>query len=125
MENIKAIYQNLTTLPFFKETYRNSNNEFFFRTGAQYKDETDMIFCLTSRNNSITLTDKGRTRAYLDKIYDLEADDVIEIILKIEKYYKLYFDELKINSIGDFTNGFLRMLYGISFMDSIQLFYYK
>ena len=126
-KSIKDIYQRLTTSLFVKTEELAENSEIKISTGCVYSDQTELILYLKKVEGAYFLTDNGRTRTRLEKTFELKSNDVIKSIKDITEYYSISRENkqlsLKIDTLGDYTDGFLRMVYCIGFLDSMEIFY--
>ena len=122
-----AIYRRLMTLPFFTTVELTENGEIAISTGCKYGDDTKLILYLIQGDNTLVLTDQGRTRDYMDKVFDLKEKDVIEKIQAVSDYYGISTKNkqlsLEIRSLDDYTEGIFRMIYCIGFLNTMQIFF--
>ena len=132
MWDMKTLYQRLTksSEPFDKAELTSYEyiDEIAIPTGCVYGDQTDIILYITQRNGALILTDNGRTRAYMDKVFELQENDVIKNIMAAANYYGISTKDkqlsLTIESMdSEFKENFLRMVYCIGFLDIMKVFY--
>ena len=125
---MESLYRRLKESPgLFKNIELTENNEIAITTGCLYFDKTDIILYINENDYVFTLTDKGRTRTYMDKIFELKENDVIKNIVSTAKYYGISTKNQKLSlesvSISAFHKDYLRMLYCIGFLDTMRIFY--
>jgi len=104
------------------------------KTGCVYddKDKTDIILYIHKIKDGFFITDGGRTSGYLDEFFELSESDVIKNINAITKYYGVvevregitrFILTLPIKPDENLEKGFLKMLYCISFLSNMKIFY--
>ncbi|MDR0437975.1 MAG: hypothetical protein LBH22_06710 [Bacteroidales bacterium] len=126
---MKSIYRRLTeTSDLFEKIELTDENEIAITTGCAYDDQTELILYLAQRDDSLILTDNGRTRTFMDKIYELTSPDVIKNILSVTSYYGISTQNkqlsLKIEDVDEnFCECYLKMMFCIGFLDSMNIFY--
>ena len=126
---MKSIYLQLTKASdLFKKIELTDENEIAITTGCTYNDQTELILYLVQRDDSLILTDNGRTRTFMDKIFELTAPDVIKNILAVSNYYGISTQNkqlsLKIEDMEEsFTEGFLKMVFCIGILNTMKVFY--
>ena len=122
---MEAIYKYLTDSPIFKTVEIIGDNEITVPTGCVYDDQTDIILYFTRKCGTFALTDNGRTRTYMDKIFDLQEDDVIKNILGVTSCYGISTKNKQLSfEIGEVERfEFLKMLFCIDFLDTMKIFY--
>ena len=127
--DMETLYRRLTkSSEMFGKTELISDSEIAISTGCMYDDQTDIILYITQKNGMFILTDNGRTRAYMNKIFELQENDVIKNIMAAANYYGISTKDkqlsLTIESMdSDFKENFLRMMYCIGFLDTMKVFY--
>ena len=137
-KNMKSIYLRLmATSDLFKKIELTGDNEIAITTGCVYDDQTELILYLAKRDDAFILTDKGRTRTFMDKIFELKEPDVIKNIVAAADYYEISTRNKQLSlKIADkeesfeywkesFCEGILRMVLCIGFLDAMKIFYTK
>jgi len=111
----------------FKNIRITEHFELEILTGFQYGDKTDIAIYLTKNGDMLMLSDGGRTRDYINQIFELAERDVIVNILRVTSYYNISTANkglsLKINSIDEFMAGYQRLFACITFLDAMKIFY--
>ena len=132
---MNTLYQSLTQRPMFEKVELISENEIAITTGLVYDDKTkdsdsrtELTLCLVKTEDTLTLTDKGLTRAYMDEIFELSEPDVIKNILAVTDYYnvstKIKQLSVEVDETGEsICEALLKMVYCIGFLDAMKIFY--
>ena len=88
--NINTLYQHLKETTLFEQTKLVSESEIDLSTDCFYDDQrnegdspTEVVLCLKQEGENLILTDKGRTREYMDAVFELGEEDVIKNIIAI------------------------------------------
>ena len=103
----------------------------YCKTGEQYE------FVLVSESGKILLKDQGRTVRMLDKVFDLEKDDVTKSLIAILKRYDVVCKEgydlfIEIDPWNENTDerenpvlnkAIFTLFACISFMEDLRIFY--
>jgi len=126
---MEEIYKLLKEAPsLFKSVTMTDENEIAITTGWMCDEQAELVLYVTQTDDNLILTDKGQMRTYMDKVFELSEPDVIKNIIAVTDYYgistknKQLSLELCENEEG-FTEGFLKMLYCIGFLDAMKIFY--
>ena len=124
---MKDVYKLLTEAAIFDEIEITENNEIALPTGCAWEDEqTEFIQYIVEENKHTFLTDKRQTLDCLDKFFELTDPRVIKRIRAVTDYYGLGMRRqnlvLPIDSIDDFTKGYLKLLFCTSFLNSMEIF---
>jgi len=126
---MKSIFQQLTTTAdLFENLELTSKNEIAISTGRRYQNHTELILYLTKRDDTLILTDNGRTRSFMDNIFVLTENDVVKNILAVTDYYGISTLNRQLSiEIKDleknFSESFLKMVFCIGFLDAMSIFY--
>ena len=124
MENI---YNYLKTVSCFKKVELTVCNTIIINTGCYYSDKKEVILFINYLDNNFILTDNGRTRQFMDKIYELKEPGVKSPIVHVTEYYGISTNNqelsVKIRNTEEFIQAYLKMIYCISFLDSMRIFF--
>ena len=127
MTTMSESYKCLTETPMFEKVETTEGVYVLIPAGLVYGDQTNIDFELIKRNGTNILTDNGRTLAYLDKIFELTEPDVIKNIRAATEHYGISMKRqrmaLEIETIEDFPEGYLKMLFCVDFTESMKIFY--
>jgi hypothetical protein len=119
------VYRLLMESPCFKGVEITPNG-ITIPTGCVYSDQTDLTFSISQRNDKIIISDDGRTRAYMNTIFELTSSDVIKHILAVTGYYGINTKDrelsLEIDAIC-ITEALLKLIYCIGFLDAMKVLY--
>lgn len=117
------------TAPFSCEMARTPDDAMIVvLTGCKYGDKSDLVLYVIEREGEFVLTDQGRTRAYMNEVFELHEPDVFINILEVANYYGISTKDKQLSiafekSKDGFTAAFLKMMYCIGFLNTMRLFY--
>ena len=134
--DMKSIYARLTSAScLFEKVELTEGNEIAITTGCVYEDQTELVLYLVKRDDALILTDKGRTRAFMDKIFELKEPDVIKNIVAVADYYEISTRNKQLSLVianmkvsfedweENFSEGYLKMVLCIGFLGAMKVFY--
>ena len=97
-------------------------------TGCVYDNKSDIVLEVAHIGGALALTDNGRTRAFLDEVFELTEPDVVRNILNVSDYYGISTKGKQLSiHIGEkgneFIQGYLKMMYCIGFLNDMSIFF--
>lgn len=126
MENVFKFLTEDTSL--FHTVASDESGEIIVTLGSTYGDGTLIELRVTENEEAYIISDKGFTRQYMDKIFELSEPDVIKNIVAATEYYGVSTKDkqlsVEVGKTEDERNaGFIRMQHCISFLDNMRIFY--
>jgi len=126
---MNELFKLLTESPgLFQAVSLSEEGKVFVTLGCTYGDGTLIELWITEHEENYIVSDRGRTRQYMDKIFELSEPDVIKNIVAATEYYDVHTKDkqlsVKVGKTEDERNaGFIRMQLCISFLDNMKFFY--
>ena len=105
-----------------------SENGLVIATGCYYSNQSEIALFIARVGDELILTDNGRTRSYMDEVFELTEPDVIKNILAVTSYYGINTKGKQLSirlgtNCDDYVGGYLKMMYCIGFLNDMSMFY--